>query len=135
MYTGCNPLCSEQLRLGCWNFTTNLCALASSIKPEVTQQVPCRLQYLCRVYLIGGAEATGNSNDTALVYTPAHREDYDDQGAFMWIWNMTLPLHFVSRGPKDPHEGKQNFTHSLRSFAPAHKPPCHPLSKLCLSHV
>ena len=64
---------------------------------------------LCRVYLIGGAEATGNSNDTALVYTPVYYADYDGE-RHMLIWNMTLPLHFFSRAPGDVQAGK----HSLK---------------------
>ena len=57
------------------------------------------------MYLIGGAEATGNVNDTAVVYTPAFHE-YDDKGQRrVYVWNMTLPLNFFSRAPMNLSEG------------------------------
>ena len=64
---------------------------------------------LCRVYLIGGAEATGSSNDTALVYTPVYYANYDGQ-RHMMIWNATLPLHFFSRAPSNLEAGKHSLS-------------------------
>lgn len=57
---------------------------------------------------MGGAEATGGVNDTAVVYTPAFHE-YNDQGERrVYVWNVTLPLHFFSRAPVNPDEGEIN---------------------------
>ncbi|KAA6425415.1 MAG: hypothetical protein FRX49_04908 [Trebouxia sp. A1-2] len=57
-----------------------------------------------RVYMVGGAEATGAPNDTAVVYTPAFHA-YDDKGQQqVYVWNMTLPQHFFSRAPVDPDQ-------------------------------
>lgn len=51
---------------------------------------------------MGGADARGGTNDTAVVYTPAFHE-YNDQGQrVVGVWNVTLPLHFFSRAPIDP---------------------------------
>ena len=61
----------------------------------------------CRVYLVGGAEATGGPNDTAVVYTPAFHE-YDDKGQRrVYVWNVTLPQHFFSRAPVNPDQREQ----------------------------
>ena len=63
----------------------------------------------CRVYLVGGAEATGSPNDTAVVYTPAFHE-YDAHGQRrVYVWNVTLPQHFFSRAPVDPEQGTQTL--------------------------
>ncbi len=54
--------------------------------------------------MVGGAEATGAPNDTAVVYTPAFHA-YDDKGQQqVYVWNMTLPQHFFSRAPVDPDQ-------------------------------
>lgn len=66
----------------------------------------------CRVYMVGGAEATGTPNDTALLYTPAFQA-YDDKGQKqVYLWNMTLPQHFFSRAPVDPDQLVQPWLHS-----------------------
>lgn len=58
----------------------------------------------CRVYMVGGAEATGAPNDTAVVYTPAFKA-YNDKGERqVYVWNVTLPQHFFSRAPVDPDQ-------------------------------
>ena len=51
------------------------------------------------MYLVGGAEATGGRNDTAMVYTPAYHQFNDKGERQVWVWNATLPLHFFSRAP------------------------------------
>ena len=51
------------------------------------------------MYLVGGAEATGGRNDTAMVYTPAYHQFNDEGERQVWVWNVTLPLHFFSRAP------------------------------------
>ena len=54
--------------------------------------------------MVGGAEATGSPNDTAVVYTPASHE-YNEKGQRrVYVWNVTLPQHFFSRAPLDPDE-------------------------------
>ena len=64
----------------------------------------------CRVYMVGGAEATGGPNDTAVVYTPAFHE-YDDKGRRrVYVWNVTLPQHFFSRAPVNPDQREQTLT-------------------------
>ncbi|DBA98213.1 TPA: hypothetical protein ACH3X1_001139 [Trebouxia sp. C0004] len=65
-----------------------------------------------RVYMVGGAEATGAPNDTSVVYTPAFHA-YDDKGQQqVYVWNMTLPQHFFSRAPVDPDQLVQPWLHS-----------------------
>jgi len=58
--------------------------------------------------MVGGAEATGAPNDTAVVYTPAFHA-YDDKGQQqVYVWNMTfsleplLTLISVSKPPPSP---------------------------------
>ena len=68
----------------------------------------------CRVYMVGGAEATGGPNDTAVVYTPAFHE-YDDKGQRrVYVWNVTLPQHFFSRAPVNPDQREQTLTPAAR---------------------
>ena len=66
---------------------------------------------------MGGAEATGGVNDTAVVYTPAFHE-YNDKGQRrVYVWNVTLPQHFFSRAPVNPDEGQLNpSTSSLKQL-------------------
>ena len=60
--------------------------------------------------MVGGAEATGGPNDTAVVYTPAFHE-YDDKGRRrVYVWNVTLPQHFFSRAPVNPDQREQTLT-------------------------
>ena len=59
--------------------------------------------------MVGGAEAEGSPNDTAVVYTPALHE-YDDKGQRrVYVWNVTLPQHFFSRAPVDPDQRESHF--------------------------
>ncbi|KAA6417366.1 MAG: hypothetical protein FRX49_12695 [Trebouxia sp. A1-2] len=70
-----------------------------------------------RVYMVGGAEATGGPNDTAVVYTPAFHE-YDDKGQRrVYVWNVTLPQHFFSRAPVDPDQLVRPWLHSRAELA------------------
>ncbi len=75
-----------------------------AIKESWTQYDADMHDVPCRVYMVGGAEATGAPNDTAVVYTPAFHA-YDDKGQQqVYVWNMTLPQHFFSRAPVDPDQ-------------------------------
>ena len=63
-------------------------------------RVPCSLP--CRVYLVGGAQATGTAEDTVVVYTPSVL----DHGIYMS--NITLPHgRFWSDVIEDP--GRQQL--------------------------
>ncbi len=56
--------------------------------------------------MVGGAEATGNPNDTAIVYTPAFHEYNEEGQCRVYVWNVTLPQHFLSRAPIDPDQSE-----------------------------
>ena len=75
-----------------------------AIKESWTQYDADMHDVPCRVYMVGGAEATDAPNDTAVVYTPAFKA-YNDKGERqVYVWNVTLPQHFFSRAPVDPDQ-------------------------------
>ena len=57
--------------------------------------IPTKMMALiCRVNLIGGAQANGTATDIAVVFTPAKAADRQ-----LYMYNLTLPHGFFSRSP------------------------------------
>lgn len=86
----------------CWVHTQRqqyCCHVDSSFMAFGLLTLPASTVLICRVYLIGGAEATGKANDTAPVYTPAFHHYTEEGKRRVYVWNMTLPEGFFSRSP------------------------------------